>query len=253
MGANARPKHGARNRGKSRRRKKLKRRTRQLRIVAKRTKRSLRARSSRQVWQMRPWWEQRPLELGTLMHEIEDAYPDVVARQVGRALVVNLNVELDTLQKTRRLALVFPGPPSRVRPIVMSDGPTRSRHRFTWARPTSLCLYYAPDHEGLRWKLKDGIVALIDLSRVHLIKEAWWRVTGEWEGYEVHRRSPSGTEQKPRAPKDGVGRLPTDKLRQARFRCWCGTRRYVKCHKAIPEEQELRALGLVPEDAADAT
>jgi hypothetical protein len=55
---------------------------------------------------------------------------------------------------------------------VGADGPTRSRHRFYWSRPSSLCLWFASDHEGRRWTLKDGLVALSDLARLHLIKEA---------------------------------------------------------------------------------
>jgi hypothetical protein len=243
MANSGRPHHGAKNRGKSRRRKKLKRRTRQLRIQAKRTKRSIRARSSRQAWRMRLWWDQHPLDLETLFYGLA-AYPDFTMEKIGRALVCRVEVDLDTLQKTRRLVVIFPGHPSRGRPIIMADGPTRSRHRWYWSRPSSLCLYYAPDHEGLRWKLKDGLVTLIDLSRVHLIKEAWWRVTGEWEGYEVHRRPPTGSEQKPRRPKEPTSRLSAEKLRRARVRCWCGTRRYVKCHGAIPPERELEILGL---------
>lgn len=179
------------------------------------------------------------------MKGMDEAYPNHEVARVGRALLIRLDVELDTLRKTRRLVIVCPGRPSRIRPIVMADGPTRSRHRFYWSRPSSLCLYYAPDHEGLKWKLKDSIVTLVDLSRVHLVKEAWWRVTGEWEGYEVHTRSPSGTEQKPRPPKQDGGKLSTDRVRRSRVRCWCGTRRYVKCHGAIEFEQELEILGLV--------
>jgi hypothetical protein len=243
MANSGRPRHGAKNKGKNRR-KKLKRRTRQVRIMAKRTKRSFRARRSKQAWKMRLWWEQFPLELEVLLQGIADAYPDFTMGRVGRALVIRGEVDLDTLKKTRRLVLIFPGRPSRVRPIVMADGPTRSRHRFYWSRPSSLCLYYAPDHEGLRWKLKDGIVPLIDLSRVHLIKETWWRVTGQWEGYEVHRRSPSGTEQKPRPPKEDEQRRFRERLRRERVRCWCGTRRYLKCHGAIAKEEELQALGI---------
>jgi hypothetical protein len=243
MAARARPRHGARNCGRNRR-KKLKRRTRHLRILAKRSKRSLRARGSRQAWRVRLWWQQRPLELETLVRGIAEAYPDFTMGQIGRALIFRGEIDLDTFRKTRRLVLIFPGPPSRVRPIVMSDGPTRSRHRFYWSRPSSLCLYYATDDERLRWKLEDGLVALIDLSRVHLIKEAWWRVTGEWDGYEVHRQPPAGTEQKPRPPKESKGRLSTENIRRARTRCWCGTRRYVKCHGAIPAADELRILGI---------
>lgn len=176
-----------------------------------------------------------------------DAYPGFTFARIGKAVICRGEVELDTLHKTRRLVIILPGRPSRVRPIVMADGPRRSRHRFYWSRPSSLCLYYAPDHEGLRWKLQDGLVTLIDLSRVHLIKEAWWRVTGEWEGYEVHRAPPGGTEQKPRTPKAANDRVPTERLRQVRIRCWCGMSRYEKCHGAISRDAELEVLGLKDE------
>jgi hypothetical protein len=188
------------------------------------------------------WWQQKPLELITLMRGLSEAYPDHSLGRVGRALVVRLEVELDTLRKRRRLALIFPGAPSRVRPIVMADGPTRSRHRFTWARPTSLCLYYGRDDEGLRWTLRDGAVALVDLARVHLIKEAWWRATGEWNGYEVHR-APAGTEQQPRSA-TGREKKSVDLIRRARARCWCGGGRYTKCHGSIPVAHELSILAL---------
>jgi hypothetical protein len=31
----------------------------------------------------------------------------------------------------------------------------------------------------------DGLLALIEMTRVHLFKEAWYRETGEWLGEEV--------------------------------------------------------------------
>jgi hypothetical protein len=32
---------------------------------------------------------------------------------------------------------------------------------------------------------EDGLVALVDLVRVHLFQEAWYRETGEWLGREA--------------------------------------------------------------------
>jgi len=229
--------------GHARRRRKIKRRARALRVQAKSRKRQARARTSRDRWHARRWWEQAPLELAALTRGMVDAYPGHERGTVGRALLVRVEVTLDTMNRTRRLVLIFPDNPKRRRPIVMADGPTRSRHRFTWARPTSLCLYYARDEAQLRWVPADGIVSLIDLSRLHLIKEAWWRATGEWTGYEKHRRPPSGTEQRPRPPKDEEWRA-LDRLRRTRITCWCGARRYVACHGAMPEERELQILGL---------
>jgi len=236
------------NQGRARQRRKIKRRARALRVQVKARRRQARARTSRQRWDARRWWEQSPLELVALMKGMAEAYPDHVLGSVGRALLVRVEVDLDTMHRTRRLVLIFPNNPSHRRPIVMADGPTRSRHRFTWARPTSLCLYYARDEAQLRWVSADGVVSLIDLSRLHLIKEAWWRATGEWTGYEKHRRPPSGTEQRPRPPKDEEWRS-IDRLRRTRITCWCGAHRYMACHGAMSEERELQILGLHEADS----
>jgi hypothetical protein len=159
---------------------------------------------------------------------------------VGHALVYRGTVEIDTIGVQRRLALIFPGRPSTVAPIVLADGPTRSRHRFYWARPSSLCLWYSRDPDSMRWTLQDGLATLIDLSRVHLVKEAWWRVTGEWSEYEKHREPPRGDEQRPRNPKPNR----IDTLRIDRRRCWCGRGRYKSCHGRIAPHAELEQLGL---------
>lgn len=167
-------------------------------------------------------------------------YRDFRRRVVGNAIVYNGTVNLDTIGVERRLALIFPGPPSRTSPIVMADGPTRSRHRFYWSRPSSLCLWYSGDPSSMRWTLRDGLGTLIDLSRVHLVKEAWWSVSGTWSEYERHRESPRGNEQRPLDPKPSR----IDRLRRDRQRCWCGRGRYVSCHGATDERVELEALGL---------
>lgn len=120
----------------------------------------------------------------------------------------------------------------------MADGPKRSRHRFYWSRPSSLCLYYGRDHESLQWLPSDGLVGLVDLARLHLMKEIWWRATGEWPGLEFHRRPPLGNEQ------HAVKRRTFDAIRRSRQQCWCGESRYSACHGAIPPDEELEELGL---------
>ena len=40
----------------------------------------------------------------------------------------------------------------------------------------------------------DGLLTLIELTRVHLFKEAYYRETGEWLGAEVPQR-PAAPEQ----------------------------------------------------------
>lgn len=120
-------------------------------------------------------------------------------------------VSLSPIAVERRLTILFPTRPSRGNPVVMPDGPTTSRHRFRWARPTSLCLWYPGDHEQLRWTLPDGLVGLVDLSRLHLIKEIYWRVHDAWPGLEVHR-DPAMSSAPPRKRQ----------LATRRQRCWAG-------------------------------
>ena len=114
--------------------------------------------------------------------------------EIGKALVYSGEVDVGDAG-TRRLALIFPGPPSRVPPIVMADGSRKSRHRYRWSRPTSLCIWYSNDPLPQRWTIQEGLHGLIDRARVHLLKEAWWRVHGHWP-------SPKSTTSRA-APSDG--------------------------------------------------
>jgi hypothetical protein len=183
----------------------------------------------------RLWWDERRLEFGTLEHGLPPEYQHFERVQIGRALVYRGEVDLDPIGTRRRLTVIFPGPPSTTRPIVMASGPTRSRHRFRTYRPTSLCIWYASDHRDLQWRLEDGLTGLIDLARRHLVHEAWWRETGRWEGPEVHREATSSS-------------TTLARKRLHRARCWCGSKQaYRVCHGAIPAELELQLLGLVEE------
>jgi len=73
---------------------------------------------------------------------------------------------------------------------VYADGPTSSPHRYaphakdSLQRP-SLCIWYPGDSAELRWVPSDGLLSLIEMTRLHLFKEAYWRETGEWLGGEV--------------------------------------------------------------------
>jgi hypothetical protein len=158
-------------------------------------------------------------------------------REIGHAVVYTGEVDIGDAGK-RLLALVFPGRPSRVPPIVMADGSRKSRHRYRWARPTSLCIWYPRDPPPERWTIQEGLHGLIDRARVHLLKEAWWRAHGHWPSPEVHRE-PRGTEHR-------VGRSDRRRLQRAsRQHCWCGRTRYLACHGAIDDpHDELRQLGL---------
>jgi hypothetical protein len=72
------------------------------------------------------------------------------------------------------------------RPRVVVDGPTDSPHRYP---DGSLCMWYPNDPPELRWNLSDGAGQLIAGVAAHLIREEWYRRTGEWIGDEVRHGS----------------------------------------------------------------
>jgi hypothetical protein len=179
------------------------------------------------------------IELVALRRNFPEEYGTWTGRRIGKALVLTGVVDVPTLLKRRNVAICFPGPPSKVRPIVMVSGPTTSRHRFVQYRPTSLCLYYYRDPASMRWDLRSGLAGLIDLIRQHLFKEEWWRATNKWVGAQVHLD--------PAPARPGVGRRserPRAVLQRKRQPCWCGHSRYASCHGALPEMEESRLLGI---------
>ena len=76
---------------------------------------------------------------------------------------------------------------------VYADGPAGSPHRYAphpkdrRQRP-SLCIWYPSDPTEQRWVPSDGLLSLIEMTRIHLYKEAYFRETGEWLGEEVPHR-----------------------------------------------------------------
>lgn len=67
-------------------------------------------------------------------------------------------------------------------PKVAVDGSTDSPHRYSDA---TLCMWYPTDPPERRWNLSDGAGALVANIAAHLIREEWYRNTGEWLGDEV--------------------------------------------------------------------
>jgi hypothetical protein len=67
-------------------------------------------------------------------------------------------------------------------PHVLVDGPTESPHRYS---NNTLCMWYPDDPRDRRWVPSYGSADLIVRIAAHLIREAWWRQTGEWIGPEV--------------------------------------------------------------------
>jgi hypothetical protein len=46
-------------------------------------------------------------------------------------------------------------------------------------------MWYPWDDEAARWIRRDGAGALLGHIAAHLLREEWWRVTGEWIGDEA--------------------------------------------------------------------
>ena len=66
-------------------------------------------------------------------------------------------------------------------PRIFVSGPG-SPHRYD---DSSLCIWYPADPPEHRWQWSDGGSALAGHIAAHLIREEWWRQTGEWVGDEV--------------------------------------------------------------------
>lgn len=82
-------------------------------------------------------------------------------------------------------------PPRRVRisfarggevPLVNANGPTESKHRYDGGE---LCMWYPDDPPELRWSHADPPGELLGHIVLHLVREEWWRRTGEWVGDEA--------------------------------------------------------------------
>jgi hypothetical protein len=77
------------------------------------------------------------------------------------------------------------------RPRVFAQAPECLRHRY---RDRSLCTWFEPDPNSMRWVMSDGLPALVHLAQVHLYKEARCRAGEPWLGEEsrgAHPRKPA--------------------------------------------------------------
>jgi hypothetical protein len=141
-----------------------------------------------------PTWEQNLALRLRFERSAYAAYPALRCRATGRrryARVVYLVTVSVAEYEPRAIEMHF----GRTTPQphltrVYAGGPTDSPHRYAahrkdrWQR-SSLCIWYPRDPPDRRWVPSDGLLSLIEMTRVHLFKEAYWRETGEWLGEEV--------------------------------------------------------------------
>ncbi|MDQ3678205.1 MAG: hypothetical protein M3401_15650 [Actinomycetota bacterium] len=139
-------------------------------------------------------WEQNlPLRL-RFERAARAAYPNMRCTTVGHrryarvAYIVRVPVAEHAPRLTELHFRRTSAEPALTR--IYADGPIESPHRYAphpkdrRQRP-SLCIWYPSDSPDLRWVPSDGLLSLIEMTRIHLYKEAYWRETGEWLGEEV--------------------------------------------------------------------
>lgn len=148
----------------------------------------------------RPSWEQNYSARLRFERAAYIAYPSIwrsttghrkYARVVYRVLVPVHGYEPRTVEMHFRRTTPEPDVTR-----VYTDGPTESPHRYAPQRKDSLrrpslCIWYHDDPLERRWVPSDGLLTLIEMTRVHLFKEAYYRETGQWLGEEVsHHQQP---------------------------------------------------------------
>lgn len=131
-----------------------------------------------------PAWYARPAPRIFFQHQLAACgVPVCVVRpprqhRGGFALAVRLHLP-DIPKQT--VTIVF-GPVASLVPHVYSDGPSQSPHRYP---DESLCMWHPGDPIQQRWTRRDGPSALLGHIVAHLLREEWWRCTGEWPGAEA--------------------------------------------------------------------
>ena len=88
-----------------------------------------------------PWWQKWPIEFHAVFAGLPPSTRTSTSAPVGKALLCTGTVEVDDIGP-RTVTVIFRGRPSQMRPIVIADGPERSRHRFHRYRVSDLCLYF---------------------------------------------------------------------------------------------------------------
>lgn len=139
-----------------------------------------------------PWWRRDVAALGRMEAGLRSLYPEISISRFKNRLVYELDLEVETYE-TRHVCIVFKAENPASIVDVFAGGPTESPHRYGKDR---LCMWYPDDPPELRWLPEHQLVGLIEMTRRHLFREAWWRQTGgeeggEWLGPENHPGEPN--------------------------------------------------------------
>ena len=128
------------------------------------------------------WWREDVGAQVRMQTGLKKLYPDIEKRRSRCSLAYALDLEVPCYG-TRRVTIVFEARYTAAAVRVRADGPLESRHRY---EDGALCMWHPSDPVDLRWTPENGLADLIEMTRRHLFREAYWRETGEWLGPEVH-------------------------------------------------------------------
>ncbi len=127
-----------------------------------------------------PWWRRDVAARGRMEAGIRSKYPGIKISKKANQLSYELDIDLEVYE-SRRLRIVFKADEPASCVEVFADGPTKSPHRYGEKR---LCMWYPADPPELRWLPKHQLVGLVEMARLHLFREEYWRRTGGWDGGE---------------------------------------------------------------------
>lgn len=139
-------------------------------------------------WREPPWfcWPVHRLrfqaELAAAVTRVRPVQP---SRSCRGGYAVQFTVALAGID-ARRVTVEF-SPRAPDTSHVTVDGPASSPHRY---HDGSLCMWFPGDPPERRWRRRDGAAVLAGHIAAHLIREEWWRQTGEWIGQEMPHGEP---------------------------------------------------------------
>ncbi|HSX05097.1 MAG TPA: hypothetical protein VLF69_01365 [Candidatus Saccharimonadales bacterium] len=70
---------------------------------------------------------------------------------------------------------------------VLAPSMSNLRHVYASDLGQALCLWYPHDPPHRKWNFDNGLLALLDIVKLHLYKELRFKETGAWPGEEVHQ------------------------------------------------------------------